>query len=161
MESLNKNVSPNMPGQKLEHDKLFSSFGWRILVNKEFDKRMIKNGDLVFDGFSKFRGQNEYINKNQLLLNCVSSLNDKGWFQKSDGIIFYQGCPFVSPDLKKHKPIFWFIRKNGKFCLVINNWQPSEMQKSYLERVLLENKKLSDASTEVIIQRKEPILIKL
>ena len=121
-----------------EHDKQFSTYGWRILINPSEDYRKVKEGNLVFTGYSKLRGTIEEPEKGRLLMSCVHRLRDNGYIKKADGIIIYKGTPFVNESLPWSQALISVIKKNGNFELSYQSQLLTTNQISYVTNIIFE-----------------------
>jgi hypothetical protein len=130
-----------MKNYRPEHDKEFSTYGWRILMRPEEDYRRLKEGRLIIDGFSKVKGTIEEPEKGRLLNQCIQRLANYGYIKKADGIIIYKGCPFVNKMFLWEESIITFVKKNGIFVLKYRSELLTYNQISYVENVIFQEVK--------------------
>lgn len=130
-----------MKNYRPEHDKEFSTYGWRILMRPEEDYRRLKEGRLIIDGFSKVKGTIEEPEKGRLLNQCIQRLANYGYIKKADGIIIYKGCPFVNKMFLWEESIITFVKKNGIFVLKYRSELLTYNQISYVENLIFQEVK--------------------
>ena len=107
----------------LKYDQFGSSYGWRILMNEQFDYRKVRQTKFIVEGFSKWLQIPEAGNKKTVLLNVCSMLFDKRWIYKSDGILIYEaGEGGMMKPLAINKRIIHFS-KVGDDC----HWSVNEL----------------------------------
>lgn len=98
-----------MENSKLKHDVFESTYGWRILVQDQYDYRKEKVGNFIIKGYSKYEGIPEPKNKKNLLLLNLSMLFEKRWIHKCKGILIYRNWNgMMLYPLEKNRPIIYF-----------------------------------------------------
>jgi len=139
-----------MKNFKADHDKLYSTYAWRIKIRPEDDYRRQKDGHLIISGFSKLRGTIEEPEKGRLLIQCFHRLRDGGYIRKADGIIIYKGDPFVNPMFDYSEAIISISRKNGKFELKSDTRLLTTSQISYFENIVFQENKMLIETLKIV-----------
>jgi hypothetical protein len=139
-----------MKNYRPEHDKEFSTYGWRILIRPEEDYRRLKEGRLIIDGFSKVKGTIEEPEKGRLLNQCIQRLANYGYIKKCEGIIIYKGCPFVNKMFLWQESIISLVKKNGIFVLKYQSKLLTYNQISYVENVIFQEVKTQIQTLKIV-----------
>jgi hypothetical protein len=133
-----------------EFDKLYSTYGWRILIKPDEDYRRLKEGRLIIEGFSKYKEDSEEPGKERLLIKCFHVLRDNGYIKKADGIIIYKGSPFVDSKFKWEESILSVNKQNGIFVLKYRQQLLTSNVISYFENLIFQEVKTQIQTLKIV-----------